>query len=244
MAGAAMQQLLLLGLLLEQASYSTAIFVPASSTPVPVPAPAEAAVRAQWIVQLRSPPVAVAASEWAAAAAAPARRYTAKPASAQDPQAAAHASGLARQAADVAASVGVRGGCMSPSGPPRTVRSNNRIARALQAASQARAFYSYAFSGFLLENPSAQQLRALRADRRVTAVTRDTHRRLLTTTTPSFLRLDAPAGAWQVLGGGGSDGSGTGAGVVIGLLVSAPFAATQRLALRVALLAALSRAAA
>lgn len=88
----------------------------------------------------------------------------------------------------------------------------------MQAASQARAFYSFAFNGFLLANPSSQQLRALRADRRVAAVTRDAHRRLLTTTTPSFLHLDAPNGIWQALGS--SDGSRAGASIVIGLLDS------------------------
>lgn len=96
---------------------------------------------------------------------------------------------------------------------------------ALNAAGGGRKLYSYGFSfnGFAAELTEAQAAK-LEAQPGVLAVSRNEVYSLETSSTPSFLGLDAPGGLWGQLGGPfvdrGPNSTGAGEGVIIGIVDS------------------------
>jgi hypothetical protein len=87
----------------------------------------------------------------------------------------------------------------------------------LAAVSGGRKAYSYryTFNGFAAELTEGQ-VAALQAMPGVVSVTKDELREMGTSSTPTFLGLDAPGGLWDQLGGTGSAGD----GIIIGLIDS------------------------
>ena len=82
--------------------------------------------------------------------------------------------------------------------------------------------YSYSFNGFLAKLTAAQANK-LAADAGVLAISRDELFEVDTSSTPTFLGLDAPGGLWSQLGGptGNKNSiSGAGDGVIIGIVDS------------------------
>jgi len=75
--------------------------------------------------------------------------------------------------------------------------------------------YVYSFNGFAAELTEGQ-VAALRSMPGVVAVTKDELHHMVTSSTPSFLGLDATGGLWEALGGTGQAGE----GIVIGMLDS------------------------
>ncbi|MCG3171265.1 MAG: hypothetical protein CALGDGBN_02865 [Pseudomonadales bacterium] len=73
--------------------------------------------------------------------------------------------------------------------------------------------YYYAFNGFAAELDE-RQAAALRRTPGVVSVVKDEARTLDTSSSPTFLGLDAPGGLWEQLGGAG----GAGEGVIIGIV--------------------------
>jgi subtilisin family serine protease len=73
--------------------------------------------------------------------------------------------------------------------------------------------YSYALNGFAAELNKAQAAQ-LRADPNVVSVVRNEIRKLSTLTTPEFLELSAPDGAWNQVGGGANAGEDIIVGVI------------------------------
>ncbi len=73
--------------------------------------------------------------------------------------------------------------------------------------------YAYALNGFAAEL-SADQVARLKMDRSVVSVVRNEIRKLDTITTPAFLKLDTPNGAWAQAGGGQFAGDGVIVGVI------------------------------
>jgi hypothetical protein len=89
--------------------------------------------------------------------------------------------------------------------------------RALNAVSGGRKLYSYrySFNGFAAELTDAQA-EALASTPGVVAVWKDEMQYAETSTTPTFIGLDAPGGLWDQLGGKGNAGE----GIIIGLIDS------------------------
>lgn len=73
--------------------------------------------------------------------------------------------------------------------------------------------YTYALNGFAAEL-NAAQVAQLRADRNVVSVVRNEIHKLRTSTTPAFLGLNAPNGAWDQAGGAGFAGDDVIVGVI------------------------------
>lgn len=97
--------------------------------------------------------------------------------------------------------------------------------RALEKVGGGKKLYSYGFvlDGFAAELTEAQAAK-LEGMKDVFAVTKDEKLELDTSSTPSFLGLDAPGGLWDQLGGTGSsrnappNTTGAGEGVIVGIV--------------------------
>lgn len=101
------------------------------------------------------------------------------------------------------------------------LRGQQRAALAKVSKGKPQQQYVYAFDGFSAELTSAQAAK-LAAQPDVLAVTPDALVESTTTSTPSFLGLEAPGGVWEQLGGpdGSTKASGAGEDIVIGVIDS------------------------
>jgi hypothetical protein len=97
-----------------------------------------------------------------------------------------------------------------------SAQSEAAVARALGPTSSARIVHRYSavLAGFTVGPLSSSEVRALRQDPNVASVTRDGRGYVKTISTPAFLGVSTPNGAWSKLGGWSKAGE----GVIIGMV--------------------------
>jgi hypothetical protein len=97
-----------------------------------------------------------------------------------------------------------------------SAQSEAAVARALGPASTAKIVHRYnaVLAGFTVGPLSSSEVRALRRDPNVASVTRDGRGYVKTISTPGFLGLSSPDGAWSKLGGWSKAGE----GVIVGMV--------------------------
>jgi hypothetical protein len=97
-----------------------------------------------------------------------------------------------------------------------SAQSEAAVARALGPATSARIVHRYSaiLAGFTVGPLSGSEVRALRQDPNVASVTRDGRGYVKTISTPAFLGVSTPNGAWSQLGGWSKAAE----GVIIGMV--------------------------
>lgn len=97
-----------------------------------------------------------------------------------------------------------------------TAQAEAAVVRALGPTSPARIVHTYSavLAGFTVGPLTSSEVRALRQDPNVASVTRDGRGYVKTISTPAFLGISSPNGAWSKVGGW----SRAGEGVIIGMV--------------------------